>query len=147
MLAALNDSSQSTAISSMSSRVGTVHHLHKNFLSVLKTLEERGLFNLQVQIATRRRVERNSSHRGSLGIDEGNLATSTAQNQLRCILENDLNDFVAVTHQDRFRCLLPLLDVMEGVVGWSCRGIPSIEVESERLKLAVAVQIALEVLQ
>jgi len=46
-----------------------------------------------------------------LGIDEGNEATTRAENQLTLVLEHHLNDLVGVAQEDRLLRPLPLLDI------------------------------------
>ena len=48
-----------------------------------------------------------------LRVDEGHYAATRAQNQLRLVLEHDLDDFVRVTQQDGLLGSFPLLNVDE----------------------------------
>ena len=82
------------------------------------------------------------------GIYEGDETTSRAQNQLRLVLEENLNHFVGVSQEDGLLCSFPLFDIAQLLLClrsfWS---ILFCEVEFERLELLVAIQIALEVLE
>lgn len=60
-----------------------VDHLHQNLFGVLKALEKRWLFDLKVDVATRRGAQGYSLHRGSFGVNESDLATAAAKNELR----------------------------------------------------------------
>lgn len=75
------------------------------------------------------------------------MTRPAAQNQLARILENHLDDLVAVAHEHGLRRFLPLFDVAERLGSWSGRRRRLGEVEGERLELAVAVEVGFKVLQ
>lgn len=85
-----------------------------------------------------------------LRVDEGHIAATRGQNQLRLVLEQDLDDLVRVSQKDGLLRSFPFLDVDQLPViisilsNWSALFA---EVVQEWLKLLVAVQVALEVLQ
>lgn len=84
----------------------------------------------------------------TLGIDECNCATATAQDEFRLVLEQHLDDLVAATKHDSFTCPLPLLDVGERELRLRpSRCILFREGEFKRLELLIAVKIALKVLE
>ena len=120
------------------------HHLDEDLLSVLQSLEERLICYLQILI-----VLDTEGHLLDLllRVYKGDDTTTRAKDQLRLILEHDLDDFVGVSEQDGLLGTLPLLDVDE-VVAISRSGgrILLGERKLQRLEFLVAVQVALEVL-
>ena len=86
-----------------------------------------------------------------LRVDEGDIAATGAKDELRLVLEQDLDDLVCVSQEDRFLGPLPLLDVDE--LATLLQHLLTLRSRLLRkavrkwLELLIAVQVALEVLQ
>ena len=84
-----------------------------------------------------------------LRVDKGDDSTAGAQDELRLVLEQHLDDLVSVSQQDGLLGSLPFLDVNQValVVFLSDWSVLLSEAKFEWLELLIAIQIALEVLE
>ena len=84
-----------------------------------------------------------------LRVDKGDDSTARAQDELRLVLEQHLDDLVSVSQQDGLLGSLPFLDVNQValIVFLSDWCVLLSEAKFERLELLIAVQVALEVLE
>jgi hypothetical protein len=86
---------------------GAVNHLKQDFLCILQALVERRILKFDVRVCYRHGFE------FSLCVDKSNNTTAAAQDELRLILEHNLNDTIVVAQQYCFASSLPLLDVSQ----------------------------------
>lgn len=82
-----------------------------------------------------------------LRADEGYYSISTAENQLRLILEEHLNNLIAQPEEYSFLGSLPLLEVAWRSLASLLRRHLRVEVELQWLELLVSIEVALEMLK